>query len=114
MRQGHTRRVAKSLNAAAEQSDVPGDTKALRTAAGYFGHNHDRMQYQGFRDDGWPIGSGTIERGAKQFKMRFSGPGMRWSRQSAENLLLVGAAVMTSRERLDDVWARTYRYSPSD
>lgn len=112
LRQGHARRIAKSLNTAADQSDVAEDTKALHTAAGYFSHNHDRMQYQDFRDAGWLIGSGTIESGAKQFKMRFSGPGMRWSRQGAENLLPVRAAVMTSTERFDDLWARAYKNSP--
>jgi hypothetical protein len=38
-----------------------------------------------------------VESGAKQFKARFSGPGMRWSRQGAENLLPVRAAVLSGR-----------------
>lgn len=112
--QGRTRHIAKSLNAAADESDLPESSKALRTAAGYFSRNHDRMQYPDFRDAGWLIGSGSVESGAKQFKIRFSGPGMRWSRPGAENLLPVRAAVMTSRARFDDLWARAYKNSPQN
>jgi hypothetical protein len=38
-----------------------------------------------------------VESGAKQFKARFSAPGMRWSRQNAENLLPVRAAFLSGR-----------------
>jgi len=38
-----------------------------------------------------------VESGAKQFKARFCGPGMRWSRQGAENLLPVRATVLSGR-----------------
>jgi hypothetical protein len=52
---------------------------------------------------GFPIGSGVVESGAKQFKARFSGPGMRWSRTGAENLLPIRAAVLS--DRFDQMWA---------
>jgi len=110
--QGHTRQITKDLNAAAERCATAESAKALRTQAGYFSHNYDRMQYQDFRNEGWLIGSGTIESGAKQFKMRFSGPGMRWSRQGAKNLIPVRAAVMTSRDRFDSLWAAALKNSP--
>jgi hypothetical protein len=109
---GRTRQIAKGLNTAAERCATTESAKALRTQAGYFSHNYDRMQYQDFRNDGWLIGSGTIESGAKQFKMRFSGPGMRWNRQGAENLIPVRAAVMTSRERFDGLWTTAFGNSP--
>jgi hypothetical protein len=110
--QGRTRQIARDVTAAAEHCATPESAKVLRTAAGYFNHNHDRMQYQDFRNAGWLIGSGTVESGAKQFKARFSGPGMRWSRQGAEHLIPVRAAVMTSRERFDDLWAAAFGNSP--
>ena len=45
--------------------------------AGYFENNQHRMNYLELREEGWLIGSGMVESGAKQFKDRFTGPGMR-------------------------------------
>jgi hypothetical protein len=53
------------------------------------------MQYQEFREEGYPIGSGTVESGIKQFKQRLTGAGMRWSRPGADRMLVIRAAVMT-------------------
>jgi hypothetical protein len=52
-----------------------------------------------------------VESGAKQFKARFSGPGMRWSRQGAENLLPVRAAVLSGR--FDQMWDAAKNLPPS-
>ncbi len=54
-------------------------------AAGYFDPNQRRMNYLELREEGWPIGSGMVESGAKQYKDRFTGPGMRWSRRGANH-----------------------------
>lgn len=70
----------------------------------YF-HNHQRrMRYQEFREEGYPIGSGTVESGIKQFKARVSGPGMRWSRPGVERMLCIRGSVMAGT--FDDLWAR--------
>ena len=61
------------------------------------------MQYQAFREEGYPIGSGTVESGIKQFKARLTGPGMRWSRPGAERMLVIRAAVLAGS--FDDLWA---------
>jgi len=110
--QGHTRQIADDLTQAARPyADT--DTGTILTAtATYFRNNRDHMQYQELRDSGWPIGSGMIESGAKQFKHRFTGPGMRWSRQGAKNLLPVRAAVLTSKARGDELWSRSLHNSP--
>jgi hypothetical protein len=71
--------------------------------AHYFQVHQRRMQYQEFREDGYPIGSGTVESGIKQFKQRLTGPGMRWSRPGADRMLIIRAAVMT--DSFDKVWA---------
>ena len=42
----------------------------------HFERHQRRMQYLEFREDGFPIGSGTVESGVKQFKQRLSGAGM--------------------------------------
>jgi hypothetical protein len=103
--QGHADKIAEEL----EQQAQPGATPAeeLRSAAGYFRTNHQRMNYIEMREEGWPrpegTRSGTVESGAKQFKARFSGPGMRWSHTGAKNLLPIRAAVLSGR--FDPIWA---------
>jgi hypothetical protein len=66
--------------------------QALLTEAEYFSTRTERMQYQDFRNAGFPIGSGVIEGYAKTTKQRFSGPGMRWSRAGITNLMPFAAA----------------------
>lgn len=66
----------------------------LSDHARYFQTHHRRMQYHQFQDDGFPIGSGTVESGIKQFKARMTGPGMRWSRPAAEQMLVIRGAVL--------------------
>jgi len=81
--------------------------KDLRQQAGYFRDNQRRMQYLELREDGYPLGSGMVESACKQFRMRFTGSGMRWSRPGAERLLPVRAAIMS--HRFDAFWAEVYR-----
>jgi hypothetical protein len=101
---GHADRIALELLAAAQ--DQPDIAKELKKEAGYF-HNHQRrMNYQEMREDGWAIGSGMVESAAKQFKARFTGSGMRWSRAGAERLIPVRAAIMSNR--FDKVWHLAY------
>jgi hypothetical protein len=88
-----------------------GVQEAVLCEAGYFEHNQHRMNYLELREEGWLIGSGMVESGAKQFKHRFTGPGMRWSRSGAERLLPVRAAVMS--HNFDDVWRAIYN-SPNN
>lgn len=64
------------------------------------------MNYQALQAAGFPIGSGMVESGCKQFKARFDGPGMRWSRQGAMRLLPIRAAVMSTS--FDSIWATAH------
>lgn len=79
------------------------DAAQLESCSHYFHTHKRRMQYQEFLEDGYPIGSGTVESGIKQFKVRLTGPGMRWSRPAAERMLVIRAAVLA--ETFDDLWA---------
>ena len=89
--EGHAERVADGLiNLAKAKRKVATE---LRGQAGYFRDNQRRMQYLERREEGFPIGSGLAESGCKQFRARFTGPGMRWSRPGAEHLLPVRAAI---------------------
>jgi hypothetical protein len=97
------------------QTLAAGQTGGVREVvleqATYFENNQRRMNYLELREDGWLIGSGMVESGAKQFKHRFTGPGMRWSRSGAERLLPIRAAVMS--QTFDDAWRAIYK-SPNN
>ena len=71
--------------------------------AHYFKTHQRRMCYQQFREDGFPIGSGTVESGVKQFKARLTGPGMRWSRPAVLRMFVLRAAVLNNS--FDYLWA---------
>jgi len=64
------------------------------------------MNYLDFRAEGWVIGSGMLESGGKQFKSRFCGSGMRWSRSGAEHLLPIRTAILN--QRFDQRWHKVY------
>jgi hypothetical protein len=105
--QGHVDRLVISLRQQAKQhSPIAAE---LQTEAGCFLKNRKRMNYLEMRSEGYPIGSGMVESAAKQYKARFCGPGMRWSRTGAERLLPVRTAIMSGR--FDQMWQRAY-YSP--
>jgi len=106
--QGHADQIAHTL----QQTAVGNSQRAkdLRTEAQFFENNKRRMQYLEFREDGYLIGSGPVESGAKQFKARFTGPGMRWSREGIERLIPIRAAIMSSQ--FDDLWPSLYNNSP--
>jgi len=101
---GQAAQIAEYLTQAAAHmaASRPNQATALQTETGYFLTHQRRM----LREEGWPIGSGMVESGCKQFKHRFAGPGMCWSRAGAEHLIPVRAAVMS--QRFDSVWKRIF------
>lgn len=103
--QGHASRVADLLDkvAATKPEALAED---LQSEATFFRNQKRRMQYMDMRNDGWPLGSGMVESGAKQFKARFDGPGMRWRRDCIQKLLPIRAAVLS--KRFDDLWQQAY------
>jgi len=81
---------------------APLDQAGLNSESHYFHHHARRMQYQTFREEGYPIGSGSVESGIKQFKRRLTGAGMRWSRPGAEQMLVLRSAAMSGT--FDTLW----------
>jgi hypothetical protein len=69
----------------------------------YFETHQRRMQYLEFREEGFPIGSGTVESGVKQFKQRLTGTGMRWKLDNANRMLVIRAAILS--DAFHDLWA---------
>ena len=78
------------------------DKAKLSAHSRYFHAHRRRMQYQEFRENGYSIGSGTIESGIKQFKARLSAAGMRWSRSGAQRMIILRAAVLG--HNFDRLW----------
>jgi hypothetical protein len=85
----------------------PHKGEALRKESGYFHKNRKRMNYLDLRSEGYPIGSGMVESGGKQYKARFCGASMRWDRKGAERLLPIRTAILS--KRFDKMWQLAYR-----
>jgi hypothetical protein len=107
---GGADRVAQLLEAEAAHQPAA-EAQQLRKEAAYFRNNKRRMDYMGMREEGWVIGSGMIESGAKQYKDRFAGSGMRWSRSGAENLLPIRSAILS--HNFDADWCEAYNPPPN-
>lgn len=106
---GQVETVIKQIEALTEAT--PSKEADLQTEAGYFRNNSRRMQYQEFHEEGYPIGSGTVESGCKQLVgMRMKGTGMRWSRSGAENMLALRAEYLSGR--WDEAWQLTLEVRP--
>jgi len=82
-----------------EVSSVPGAAAVCQDAMTYFTNNQHRMDYARFRQQGYFIGSGTIESAVKQIVgLRLKQAGARWS---------LDGAVYTAKARaawLGDAW----------
>ena len=102
--QGQAEKISQSLHKRAEKQ--PHSAEILVSEAGYFENNKRRMDYLTLREDGFLIGSGMVESGAKQFKARFCGPGMRWSRPGLERLLPIRSAILS--RSFDALWPQAY------
>ena len=78
--------------------------KAIRQVKGYVGHHWERIRYDRFREEGHPIGSGTVESGAKNVvQWRMKRGGQRWSRPGAKRMLVAVGEVHSKR------WSPTRR-----
>lgn len=78
MWQGHTRFVIRACEKLAPKSET------AAKAATYFRNNAQRMRYDRFRDQGYLIGSGTVESACKQIvTRRLKVSGAQWNLQGA-------------------------------
>lgn len=105
--QGHAAHIADEL---CQLADPHPCREHLQREAAYFRSQQHRMNYLEMRENQWPLGSGMIESAAKQFKHRFCGPGMRWSRSGLENLLPIRSAILSNR--FDSLWTKAYAMPP--
>jgi len=70
----------------------------------YFERHQRRMQYLEFRENGLPIGSGTVESGVKQYKQRLCGTGMRWNSDQAQRMLVIRSVTLS--DEFDELWQK--------
>ena len=70
----------------------------------YFERHQRRMQYLEFRENGLPIGSGTVESGVKQYKQRLCGTGMRWNSDNVQRMLVLRSVSLSNA--FDDLWQK--------
>lgn len=103
---GEVKRVIQSLERLnLDRASYPDE---VRQAPGYFRNNRKRMRYDEFRAAGYPIGSGTVESGAKNVvQRRLRRPGRGWNRENGQAML---AALSELRGgRFQWAWQQVYR-----
>ena len=106
--QGHVCKLIRALQRQA--ATKPDKAPAILEQSTYFQNNRKRMNYLEMRMEGYPIGSGMVESAAKQYKGRFCGAGMRWSRKGAERVIPIRSAILS--KRFDKMWLLAYNSPP--
>jgi len=75
---------------------APGEEMAEKMA--YLSKREAQMQYQQYRADGWPIGSGIAESGNKLVvQARLKGAGMHWARPQVNAMLALRTTLCSDR-----------------
>jgi hypothetical protein len=89
------------------RADTLSDRDSAIKEINYFRNNLSRMDYDLYRQNGFPIGSGLVE-GSCKFVVgkRFKGSGMRWKRRDNINVLRVRT------EKLNGTLQRYFRPQP--
>lgn len=90
-------RIDELIAACDELADVCSND-VIRTTANYYEIHKERMRYAHFRQQGYQIGSGTIESAAKQIgMMRMKVPGAIWNEANARKVAKARAAYLSDR-----------------
>ena len=101
---GMASQVVKGLRQTVTKRRLTGaKAKAIHQVADYLYRNRERMRYDHYLANGWPIASGTVEGACKNLiRDRFERSGMRWTPETAEAVLQLRAAHLS--HDLDDYW----------
>lgn len=102
--EGQVDQVVKGLKLIVTKRKLTGNkAKTLLDVAAYFKRNRQRMSYDTYLANGWPIASGSVEGACKNLiRDRFERSGMRWTPETAEALLRLRALHLSGD--LDRYW----------
>jgi hypothetical protein len=91
--EGRVDQVVKGLRLIVTKRKLTGTkAKTLLDVAAYYQHNRQRMRYDVYLANGWPIASGSVEGACKNLiRDRFERSGMRWTMETAEAMLRMRA-----------------------
>ncbi len=101
---GMTGQVVKGLRQTVTKRQLTGQkAKTIHSVCDYLYRNRDRMRYDQYLANGWPIASGSVEGACKNLiRDRFERSGMRWTIPTAEALLKLRATHLSGD--LQDYW----------
>jgi hypothetical protein len=101
---GMTSQVVKGLRQIVTKRRLTGaKATTIHSVCDYLYRNRERMRYDEYLRNGWPIASGTVEGACKNLiRDRFERSGMRWTIPTAEALLKLRAAHLSGD--LNDYW----------
>jgi len=101
---GMTGQVVKGLRQTVTKRRLTGQkANTIHGVCDYLYRNRERMRYDEYLRNGWPIASGTVEGACKNLiRDRFQRSGMRWTIPTAEALLKLRAAHLSGD--LNDYW----------
>jgi hypothetical protein len=101
---GMTGQVVKGLRQTVTKRRLTGaKANTIHCVCDYLYRNRERMRYDEYLRNGWPIASGTVEGACKNLiRDRFERSGMRWTIPTAEALLQLRAAHLSGD--LNDYW----------
>ncbi len=90
---GQVSQVVKGIKQIVTKQGIKGNKrKVILGVAAYYYSNRDRMRYDLYMTNGWPIASGSVEGACKNLiKDRMERSGMRWTEPMAEAMLQLRA-----------------------
>lgn len=108
---GHVQSVILTLQQLSDHAGPPRDDdpddhprRILARNVGYFQRHGHHMNYPAYRARGWPIGSGMIEAGVKQFNKRVKGTEQFWHTHGVEPVLALRSLWLSHDDRWDHYW----------
>lgn len=117
---GKVGRVIQQLERQAQRLGSPKDEdgpehprRVLANNVGYFCTHRQHMDYPSYRQRGWPIGSGVVEAGVKQFNKRVKGTDQFWNRDGLEPILSLRALWLSQDQRWEGYWDNRPAYAPA-
>jgi len=101
---------AQQLGEPAKEDGPAHPRRVLHQNVGYFTKHQEHMNYPEYRHRGWPIGSGVVESGVKQFNKRVKGSDQFWNEPTLEPILALRGLWLSQDQRWDRYWSERTAY----